>query len=172
MALINRVPQGFLGLLDTKTLGQNPSDLSNTIVPTVDLKELFLSNSGLKGDGVTAAGVTSASLQVRVADVTVPAGELWFVVSASSKVLVGLTGGLDFAVDLVIDTPNFQEHILASVTPQNNASLSTGESIAVVANFSPALIAPPGTTFGSVPTRAFPSGVAVDTSVLHYTVQV
>jgi hypothetical protein len=42
MALINRVPPGLLSLLDIKALGQNPSELSGVVAPTLDMLDFYL----------------------------------------------------------------------------------------------------------------------------------
>ena len=174
MALINRVPQGLLGLLDTKTLGKNPDDLSNTIVPTVDLKDLFLVNSGLQQDIVTAAAVTSASLLTPVALVSVPAGELWFVLNVTAEVIVGLSPGADYRVVPILNGPGgfAGAQILQGNGEPTNTTIATGESVSISYNGSPYLVAPPGSEFGSMPVRSFNGASAVTTYVLHYTVQV
>lgn len=40
-SLINRVPPGLLSLLDIKALGQNPSLLTDSVQPTIDLSEFY-----------------------------------------------------------------------------------------------------------------------------------
>lgn len=170
-AKINRVPDGLQGILDSKTLGENPDDLLGDIRPTLDLRSLFLANAGIRGDAATAS-VSAASLGMVVAPVTVPSGELWFVVSVSSDVVGGLTGGDNYATSPVVEiTTGLGAHFLASHWGAEE-TINTGERGVTVANFSPEVIAPPGTVFGSVPIMAFASTAAVTTSVLHYTVQV
>lgn len=40
-SLINRVPPGLLSLLDIKALGQNPSFLTDSVQPTIDLSDFY-----------------------------------------------------------------------------------------------------------------------------------
>lgn len=45
-SLINRVPPGLLSLLDIKALGQNPSLLSDTVQPTLDVLNFYARSYG------------------------------------------------------------------------------------------------------------------------------
>lgn len=173
MALINRVPQGLLGLLDTKTLGKNPDDLLSTVQPTIDLKALFLANSGLTGTAVIEAGIVAGDIGNVVATVTVPAGELWWVQSVASDVVVGPGGaGAEYGISPVIVTATgFGFHVLQG--PRLDTTLAATERR--VTTWTPpgdGVLAGPGTVFGTVPLELFVAASPVTTSVLHYSVQV
>lgn len=58
-ALINRAPPGLLSLLDLKAMGENPSQLSNVVAPTLDMLEFYLRNySSLVTDVTGTIGTT------------------------------------------------------------------------------------------------------------------
>lgn len=78
MALINRVPQGLLGLLDLKAQGENPAQLGPVVQGTLELRDLFaLAQRGAvsQASTVTGLGVTAATFL----NLIVPQGELWIV---------------------------------------------------------------------------------------------
>lgn len=64
-SLVNRVPPGLLSLLDIKSLGQNPTVLSDTITPNIDVlrayvaafsQPLAVSSAPVSAAGFFAAG--------------------------------------------------------------------------------------------------------------------
>lgn len=76
MPSINRVPAGLLSLVDGKSLGSNPRDLSEIIQGGIDVRDLLLSNARRLidvGSVDVVAGVGEFSI------ITIPAGELWIV---------------------------------------------------------------------------------------------
>lgn len=77
MSIINRVPKGWLGILDAKTQGQTPKDPLTQLTPSMDLTPNYLADIPLQiGFNQTSAAVLAFTF---VAPVEVPAGELWYV---------------------------------------------------------------------------------------------
>lgn len=77
---ITRTPPGLLSLLDLKVGGQNPRELSDLVLPTLDVTELYATNSRFVGrfSGSKAAIGPSAS------DFTVPNDEIWILKAVSA----------------------------------------------------------------------------------------
>ncbi len=74
--LINRVPRGLLGILDSKAAGQNPSLLLDEVQGGVDLTELYALNT--RATVSQASTLTGLGLTAGVyANLIVPDGELW-----------------------------------------------------------------------------------------------
>lgn len=85
MAAINRVPKGFLGILDAKTGGRTPAEPLGALAPTMDLTPNYLADIPLE---VVQASTGAAVLALQfVAPVTVPAGELWYVYAVSVEIV-------------------------------------------------------------------------------------
>ena len=83
MSRINRVPLGLQDLLGSQNLGQNPSDLSQVVAPTHDMFPHWamerLVQHRTTGSEVTAAGAQAGQ------NITIPEGEAWIMVFASSS---------------------------------------------------------------------------------------
>lgn len=80
MTSINRQPAGVLGLLGIKNGGEYPRDLSNVLVPTWDMTDLYVLNASeylTRTDNVTATG----TLQT---DGPIP-GEVWRVTEFGAR---------------------------------------------------------------------------------------
>lgn len=76
--LINRVPRGLLGLLDSKAAGQNPALLLDEVQGGVELTDLYALNTRgtvSQASSLTAAGVTAGIFTSLI----VPDGEIWLV---------------------------------------------------------------------------------------------
>ena len=83
MSIINRVPRGLQSLLDSKSLGVNPTELMQTVSPTVDLAYFWYADKPLLGAfASTVGGAIGTS-----ASVTIPNGELWAVVNVAGECL-------------------------------------------------------------------------------------
>ena len=76
MAKITRFPVGLLDFLGLKTQGTNPSILSDTVAPILDLSQFYLADRWriVLESGLTAAGIANVSTAL-----TVPVGEVWYV---------------------------------------------------------------------------------------------
>ena len=84
MAIINRVANGFLSLLGTRSQGVSPPNIEEVVTPTVEMDEFYYGNLGYEQiDGATlTVGVGVIGFQSAGA-IEVPAGEMWRVLSIS-----------------------------------------------------------------------------------------
>lgn len=88
---IQTLPKGLLDLLALKQMGKNPSQLLDTVQPTLDLREqymvpLYKTESTLGPITLLAAinqGASSPLFQAGGANFTVPANKIWYVVDWS-----------------------------------------------------------------------------------------
>lgn len=106
-AVINRLPAGFLGLLDLKTMGKNPNRIGDAVLPTVDMFEHYIQSalqwhtpSSLTASLLGVVPFTSlyftapaSSLPVNAAgEIAVPDDEIWYCNSAFVAVNFGAIG--------------------------------------------------------------------------------
>lgn len=119
MAIVNRVPVGLLAALDAKTLGQTPPDLGSTVTPTLDLMANYLADVPLE---TTVATAVTPALGI-VAQVPVPAGELWVVYCVSSECIA-------------VDSSNYGAAVPQFFTAASGGGL--GVSLASLTQFSTA----------------------------------
>lgn len=105
MTQVTRVPFGLQDLLGTKSFGENPSDLSQTIAPTLDLtaflkaeRRAFQLQSSVQLFGNGQAGVF-----------TIPTGQLWFVHSIATRLST-------------LGTDPFHARVCAFANKMNNSS--------------------------------------------------
>lgn len=73
---INRLPEGLLDLFGSKTMGTYPSVLSDTVVPVVELFDLYIAQ---RLERVTEGPTAVAAVGALAAVQQVPPGEIWFV---------------------------------------------------------------------------------------------
>lgn len=78
MAEINRVPRGFLGVLDAKTGGRSPAQMSPVLGPSIDMTPWYLADIPLQRavGSDSAPNIVSPSL---FCSVLIPPTELWAV---------------------------------------------------------------------------------------------
>lgn len=88
MSIINRVPRGLQSLLDSKSLGVNPTELLQTVSPTVDLSAWWYADKPLNG---TSSAIVAGAIGTQ-ATVTVPSGELWGVQNVTGEYLSAAAG--------------------------------------------------------------------------------
>ncbi len=96
---INKVPNGLLALLDLKQLGKNPGQLSDVVIPTIDVLGAY----GAYDLRLYADQTTSAV--PFVATVTIPVGETWIPLHMSMAYPVGNIGGMAHMRMYVEDIP-------------------------------------------------------------------
>lgn len=99
MSQINRPPIGLQSLLGSKNFGQNPSDLSQQVLPTVDLFPFWATQQlrFAKEEQTTAGGDNAPVVSIQV-----PEGETWAVISATMerKLTLSTTNiGMNIAID-------------------------------------------------------------------------
>lgn len=80
MSQINRVPKGFLSLLEAKTQGRTPATVVPQLSPTIDLSQFYLNDVQLQLRGTSDTTVDSIG---DYGSVQVPDGEAWLVYSIS-----------------------------------------------------------------------------------------
>jgi hypothetical protein len=81
--LINRVPQGLLGLLDSKASGHNPEELDDSVKATFEVRDLYALN--LRGTNSQASTLTGLGVTVGAfSNLVVPQGELWLLYSVTA----------------------------------------------------------------------------------------
>lgn len=177
MSIVNRVPKGWLGLLDAKTQGQTPKDPIQQLAPVMDLTPNYLADIPLE----TTAALESASaadIGTNIAIVTVPPGELWYVYGVSGEAVApSSTLKLVFGVVLVAAS-GLGNHWIAE--PQINNVSVTGvdlpylqfESYVVAEWFTTPFLASAGSAFAIRQTRLWSTTSVATTSVAHRTVKV
>ena len=144
MTTIQRYPAGLLELFGAKSGGENPSQLGQVVVQTVDiLQALGLGNVTEQNDGgATVAGAGQV--------ITVPETEWWLVYNASVRVAVSATQtGLHASLGLSTRLESPARVSLAWGALPDAAIAGTSCTIAVWTPPQP-MLAPPGTTFWGV----------------------
>ena len=74
---LNRIPAGLLSLLQIKSLGRNPSALSDFVQPTLEMSESYFTTLSLRFARASTAGVASADQGTRISLIEVPENEIW-----------------------------------------------------------------------------------------------
>lgn len=147
MPVISNLPRGLLELLGLQSFGETPRNLSDVVVGTVDLNELFLLNrmqAALGSDAAPALG--SRFFTTTVAGfpplTPVPNNELWYLhefhVSASPGAATAIT------VQPRIRASNTS---LVYTTPVTITGAAGNPTVMVPANIPRGLWLPPGSEF-------------------------
>jgi len=80
---LNVIPPGFLGFLQLKNFGKNPSEVPEVIAPTFDLLKWYLQAEARPMAGTDATRALTNDLDgfvaLTTATITVPDGEWWYV---------------------------------------------------------------------------------------------
>lgn len=116
MAVINKLPLGWLGFFGIKNGGRYPEEASSVLSPTWDMAQLYLyTNAIISSDLLSASAVGSLTFK------TVPNGEVWAVLLQAAQSAT-LTAGQSFQMctnwtDPAVTTniENGQSSILAGV---------------------------------------------------------
>lgn len=119
MSRLAGFPQGLLSLLGSQDFGEAPNELSQVIVPIVDLTPMYQASKQsieTTSPGNAIAGVNGTTFQV-------PTGETWIIKAADVRMAAG-AGAAVSAFCLVITSPG----------PSGNAALFASEMSAVAAN--------------------------------------
>jgi hypothetical protein len=175
MSAINRVPLGLLSLLDTQSQGVVPDELSRQVNAGFDMAGLWYNARGM--ERFTDVGtVQLVSGQSPDALITVPQGELWAVVSASSRMYS--TDAVNFSQAATLTfAPNSQTGVnTISLAESPAKSLALNGISSAVANWSPSdpFYAPAGAQFGvyCVFAIAATAGSLPEVSVLFYRLKI
>lgn len=101
MSRINQPPRGLQDLLGSQNFGDNPSDLAETVIPSLEMLDFL---SAEKIDFERIAG--SRTARGGNVGVVVPEGELWFMMEASGVGIPDLVGdSLALEID-ILEFPN------------------------------------------------------------------
>lgn len=125
-SLVNRVPPGLLSLLGIKAGGQNPAILPDTLQPTLELLELYVSGNAVDVDAATSLVVNNG-----VWAIGTPApgpGEIYLVERMSVTIGANLAAGTTYRV-----VPTISDAVTAGrvfpVGPE--ASATAGQRLSV-----------------------------------------
>lgn len=170
MSTINRVPDGFLGLLDAKTGGRTPLDIEQRLQTVLDLTSFYAANLPLETE-IAIGTVTGADVGNLVLPVTVPDGEQWFVRGVSGQMVVPVAAN-GYRFEIAVDTTTGLGLHFLTGGDQFTQTQSQFESVVAVHNFTPWAIFGPGTRIGIGVTQIVPNNATTTTSVLFHRVRV
>ena len=108
-SLIQRIPPGLLSFLGLKSTGQNPNNLSDTVVPVLDLEHLYLAQD-LQVSSNTQ-NVANAGQSISLA---VPNGEAWRVL------------GFGYSADTLTATATLK--VALKIAPNGSVACPVGTS--------------------------------------------
>lgn len=130
---IQRYPAGLQELL--RVIGPMPTEAADAVVPAIETLKFYLSRLGLSSDSNSNAATNAPG---NLAQVTVPAGEVWWLVAAQAA-LQATTVGDRARISIGIQADGFQTrvHQGADQTAVNAAArlvaaLNQGEPIVLV----------------------------------------
>lgn len=166
MAVINRVPRGWLGTLDAKTGGNTPREPLQNLTPTFDMTANYLADIPLEiSQGQSAGAVAWVSFD---ATLTVPATELWYVYGVMSELTNTAT---NYAIGIPAVRTAFDgggTAVVGMTTMQSDFAPNTNEFDLNSWFSSEPFLAGAGTTFGIWVQRSVGTGASVGrTRVLH-----
>jgi hypothetical protein len=137
--LIQRSPLGLLSLLDSKAGGIAPNILSDTVIPTVDILDLY----GLGKRNAVQASILAAAAIVGFNSLgglaLVPPGETWRMLNITGRVANVVAAGVWWAPGYVQIGAQFQATSMPVQTPTGRQGINGG-----LVDF----WVPPGTAFG------------------------
>ena len=166
MGVINRLPKGLLGLLDSKTGGKTPADTDPRLQQVLDLTANYLADIPFE-IAQNSQNTTLATGQ-NYAEIVVPDFSLWYVYQIESRIVSGDTGqGLDTFT--VMTGPSGTVPImLGDNQPDfNTISAVIGQNRPRGVKYNPPLLCSAGTTFATqVPLQTAGARNAI-TSVLY-----
>lgn len=168
MSTINRVPDGFLGLLDAKTGGRTPLEIEPRLQAGLDLTQFYVANLPLETE-IAIGTVTGADVGNLEIVVTIPAGEQWFVRGISGQLVVPLAAN-GYRFEMAVDTSTGLGLHFLTGGDQFTQTQSALESVVAVHNFTPFALFGPGTRFGIGVTQILPNNSTCTTSVLFHRV--
>jgi hypothetical protein len=172
MSVINRVPKGFLGLLDAKTQGNTPAEPIGLLSPVLDLTDNYLADLQLQ-TAVASGTFGSGDIGTNINEVEVPAGQLWYVYGVSGEVVAGATTLSNYGFGLVVDTnTGFGAHWLTEFQTAPILALLQFESWQVAWNNPKPLLLGSGSILAMRQTRLWSNASACTTSVLFRSVVV
>lgn len=152
---LSRFPSGLLGLVGAQNFGENPRQLADVVVPTVDIGDQYMVTLQEPLFGNTAVGANGFNPYTSV-PLVVPVGELWKVVAYAVNIVTaaGMSGRVGPSVRIGgAAGPNFPlGDPIAYVASETNwvywdldefwapAGYEFGASLAQVAGGSPTIV--------------------------------
>lgn len=144
MSQINRVPWGLQSLLGTKNFGKNPSDLAQSVLPTVDLGPhlRYETMRTERNTGVIAAVGDTVEIEV-------PVNEAWQPITFGGNVQLAGTTEFFFVEGQIADISGVAESAACwSVTRDTTPTAAIGRGAQMA--FSIPFLMGPGSVFRAV----------------------
>lgn len=123
---LQKGPIGLLGAFALKVLGRNPTQFGDTITPTIDVFDHYLSSGELQRVGQTITiGIGALTAN---ADQTVPNGKVWRVLGIGAAFVINAAdAGLAFASHFSVKSPGGVT--LTQIFSANSVGSSTGRTV-------------------------------------------
>lgn len=145
---INRLPLGFLGLLDIKSGGRSPQEAAAFLQPVLDMSRFYVESSpefiNFNDTGVASAGGSFRN------GFTVPQNEAWFVTNYAVKwVFNAIANEICNAVPAIStpSTPGISVPLGPAADTTMTTSLATNAKVGAAAIYRP-FLANPGDRIG------------------------
>lgn len=164
MSIINRVPKGWLGLLDAKTQGRTPKEPLGDLSPVIDLTQNYLADIPMEvAQGQSAGPFLGSTFD---ATITVPAGELWYVYAGSAESFTAVFDQYTYPALAVAAAGGSTIVLLAG--PDASPWNATGSTLMAAANWSPPVLYGAGNVFGAFGLRQNAVGAVVARTKILY----
>jgi len=131
--VINTYPKFLLSMLEAKSQGVTPGQLSDTVSGSIDMWPLYTMQREVRVNGTV--GPVNAVGRHRVTTITVPEDQWWYVREHNMQATAALAAGATFTV--AIGYSNQFGTVLGTLCPQN-----MGANIVYQANAQPMLYVP------------------------------
>lgn len=168
MGVINRVPLGLLDLLQSKTDGRNPGDMSDQVVPTIDIEPYYLASRASFEFFVVSTTAVGA-----IANIDVNDSEVWFLYAIDTEWIAVNIGDI---VQLSVELSRFADapSPLSAVTifaPPADTAVAIGDVHTRSIIFDRPLPMPSGMRVqGVVSRRSLTTNVAVNLAIYRLTI--
>ena len=142
MGRVQQYAEGFLSLIGNKVGGREPTALSDVVMPTVDMTELFLGRKLTTSRELSTA--TSAYLDSLT--ISVPDGKIWLLMNVSTNVaLTASTQRVVFRAGLRnLDGDPLQANMIMGSADAYDAAISATHTLTQVKNFARPYVLHPG----------------------------
>lgn len=165
---ISVIPQGLLGALGLKVMGQNPPDLAEVIQPTIETLPLYLNSLARtvnrSRNGLGSSAQTSWQMTNRL---IVPDGETWFV---HNLVMQGINNAVAASVFTNLSAGFLWRTSYARVTEERLTFAGAAGVITSCSVAGEGFWAPPGAEFIAYTGQTVDAAAALDLNLsLRYT---
>jgi len=137
-------PEGLIGLLQLKNQGQNPTDLLDSVQPTIDALPQYLVG---QAEIVTGIAFSITAVQQWFAGIDVPSSEVWFIHSLAFNLNLAAGEQVLAAPGFLPPGATFQQ-TLAPYAPPAATIMAPGAPNIIIIGAQPKFFVPPGTRFG------------------------